>query len=200
MTRENVFILDLVGHSLGYIAGQDKLFLEVCFAQILHQLTGAYYILQLVSLKDVALYALHWCTIQPFSFIDYLLGVKKTLIMHSLYKILHFLVVNLHHFTISHFRFVLNCVIWTTLNHFHPFLDGLFCKKTKLNPIPQAIFLCEFFTYLPSIHKTHIIIYIRYPREERLPAIHHDRRSLPQNAISVSKPTNKPSKDKQNSS
>lgn len=59
MTRENVFILDLVGHSLGYIAGQDKLFLEVCFAQILHQLTDAYYILQLVSLKDVALYALH---------------------------------------------------------------------------------------------------------------------------------------------
>ena len=62
MTRENVFILDLVGHTLGYIAGQDKLFLEVCFAQILlHllQLTGAYYILQLVRLKDVALYALH---------------------------------------------------------------------------------------------------------------------------------------------
>ena len=59
MTRENVFILDLVGHSPGYIAGQDKLFLEVCFAQILHQLTGAYYILQLACLKDVALYALH---------------------------------------------------------------------------------------------------------------------------------------------
>lgn len=59
MTREYVFILDLVGHSLGYIVGQDKLFLEVCFAQILHQLTGAYYILQLVRLKEVALYALH---------------------------------------------------------------------------------------------------------------------------------------------
>ena len=59
MTRENVFILDLVGHTLGYIASQDKLSLEVRFAQILHQLTGAYYILQLVRLKDVALYALH---------------------------------------------------------------------------------------------------------------------------------------------
>ena len=39
--------------------------------------------------------------------------------------------------------------------------------------MPQAIFLCEFFIYLPSIHETHII-YIRYPREEKLPAIHHD--------------------------
>ena len=41
-------------------------------------------------------------------------------------------------------------------------------------------------------------IYIRYPREERLPAIHHDQRSLPQNAISASNPTNKSAKDKQN--
>ena len=117
--------------------------------------------------------------------------------MHSLYKILHFHVVNLHHFATGNFRFMLNSVIWTTLNHFYPFFDGLFSNKTKLNPIPQAIFSVNSSYTLPSIHETHII-YIRYPRKERLPAIHHDRRSLPQNAISASKPTNKSAKDKQN--
>ena len=54
------------------------------------------------------------CTDAPynhFSLIDYLFYVKKTLIMHSLYKNLHFPVVNLHHFTTGNFRFMLNYVI-----------------------------------------------------------------------------------------
>lgn len=37
--------------------------------------------------------------------------------MHSLYKNLHFHVVNLHHFATENFCFTLNYVIWTTLNH-----------------------------------------------------------------------------------
>ena len=41
MTRENVFILDLVGHTLGYMAGQDKLFLEVCLGHMKNRVAYA---------------------------------------------------------------------------------------------------------------------------------------------------------------